>query len=179
MPIRLFNWYLLAAMSLAEIVKYPDELLSKSTQTVENFDAELASLVQKLIQIMIDAPGIGVAANQIGIDKSVAVIGIPSPKQPLILVNPKILKASKPVLVSEEGCLSLPGYWGRPMRSERIRVEYQDAYGHVQRLDASAYLAQVIQHETDHLNGYVYVQRLPEGESLNVIEGHSHSQDND
>jgi peptide deformylase len=65
------------------------------------------------------------------------------------------------------------------MRSERIRVEYQDPSGQVQRLDASEYLAQVIQHETDHLNGFVYVQRLPEGESLNVIEAHSHSQDDD
>jgi peptide deformylase len=166
-------------MSLAEIVRYPDEILSKPTRTVEKFDSGLASLVKRLIQIMIDAPGIGVAANQIGIDLSVAVIGIPSTKQPLILVNPEILKASKLLQVSEEGCLSLPGYWGRPMRSERIRVEYQDPSGQVQRLDASEYLAQVIQHETDHLNGFVYVQRLPEGESLNVIEAHSHSQDDD
>ena len=166
-------------MSLAEIVRYPDEILSKPNRTVENFDSGLASLVKRLVQIMIDAPGVGVAANQIGVDLSVAVIGIPSTKQPLILVNPRILKASTPVQVSEEGCLSLPGYWGRPMRSELIRVEYQDSSGRAQRLDASEYLAQVIQHETDHLNGFVYVQRLPEGESLQVIEAQSHSEDAD
>ena len=164
-------------MSPLMIVKFPADVLTQPTRAVEKFDSSLRTLAENLVQVMIQAPGIGVAANQVGIDLSVAVIGIPSHDRPLVLVNPRILKASTPIQVDEEGCLSLPGYWGRPMRSERVRLEFHDVEGKSRRLDASGYLAQVIQHETDHLSGVVYEQRLPDGESLNVIESQSASGD--
>ncbi len=166
-------------MAPVEIVQYPNPVLSLPTRVVEEFSRELKNLAATLIQVMIDAPGVGVAANQIGADLSVAVIGIPSTEQPLILVNPVVLKASTPVQVEQEGCLSLPGYWGRPLRSERVRVRYQDLTGKSMTLDAAGYLAQVIQHETDHLNGFVFEQRLPEGEALQAIDTESSSTGSD
>ncbi|MGB1749476.1 MAG: peptide deformylase [Dehalococcoidia bacterium] len=158
-------------MSHPEIVIYPSDVLTKETSLVERFDAELVELSQNLIRVMIEAPGIGVAANQIGIPIAVAVIGIPSSDNPLILVNPKVVKKSTPEEVDQEGCLSIPGYWGRPLRSERIRIKFQDIYGRQQNLSADGYLAQVIQHEVDHLNGLVYSQRFPDGETLQRLAG--------
>lgn len=165
----LANCYLLVNMPSDRIVFHPAKILSTPTKHVQEFDEHLKLLVTELIEVMIDAPGIGVAANQIGADRSVAVIGIPSNKQPLVMVNPKILKSSRPMQVDEEGCLSLPGYWGRPMRSERVRVEYYDVGGNRNRIDATDYLAQVVQHEIDHLNGIIYPQRLLEGDSLSAV----------
>jgi peptide deformylase len=157
-------------MSHPKIIIFPDQLLSTPTRAVTEFDSNLISLVKNLVTVMVEAPGVGVAANQIGIDLAVAVIGIPSTDQPLVLVNPEIVKSSKPVQFDYEGCLSLPGYWGSPMRSERVRVDFQDALGNSHTLDATEYLAQVIQHETDHLNGYVFEQRLPDGDSLQATD---------
>ena len=98
-------------MSHPKIIIFPDQLLSTPTRAVTEFDSNLISLVKNLVTVIVEAPGVGVAANQIGIDLAVAVIGIPSTDQPLVLVNPEIVKSSKPVQFDYEGCLSLPGYW--------------------------------------------------------------------
>ena len=157
-------------MPVQPIVEFPDPALSTPCRHVDNFDSSLGELVRDLIDTMIAEHGIGVAANQIGSDLTVLAIGIPSCEQPLVFINPRIVRQSTPVQMNQEGCLSLPGYWGQPMRSVKIRIEYQDARSTVHRLDAEEYLAQVIQHEIDHLNGLVYEQRLPAGESLIALD---------
>jgi len=166
-------------MSYPKIIIFPDQVLSTPTRAVTEFDANLISLVEDLVATMVGTKGVGVAANQIGVGLFVSVIGIPSTDQPLVLVNPEIVKASTPVQFDYEGCLSLPGYWGSPMRSERVRVGFQDVLGNSHTLDATEYLAQVIQHETDHLNGLVYEQRLPEGESLQATEQDTGTENSD
>ncbi len=159
-----------AAVSILPIRQVPDPLLTRKTRPVEVFDAALDKLINDMVETMRAAPGVGLAANQVGIGLSVAVVEDIDNEDILVMINPRITRQSPPGPVDSEGCLSIPGYWGQPERSESVRVTAQDRQGQTARLKATGFLAHVLQHEIDHLNGMTIPDRLPEGATLQRIE---------
>jgi peptide deformylase len=149
-------------MALRPIVFYPDPILERPARVVERFDGELAGLVRDLAETMYDAPGIGLAAPQVGVGLRVAVVDV-SPgtaeSRLHVLVNPRIVESAGRV-VGEEGCLSIPGLTEKVERPERIRVAAADAAGAPFELEASGLLARACCHEIDHLDGVLFFRRL-------------------
>ena len=146
-------------MTVRPIVALGNAVLRNKARKVSRFDPALRTLVQDMIETMRDAPGVGLAAPQIGIPLQVAVVEH-EPEQIHILVNPEIIK-SEGEHILDEGCLSVPGYWGKVKRFEKVTVKARDAHGKEIRIsDAEGLLGQALQHEIDHLNGTVYVDRL-------------------
>ncbi len=150
-------------MALKEIVTDPFPVLKKQTAPVTEFGPELKKLVQDMAETMYAAPGVGLAANQIGVSLQVAVIDI-TPKEEekaelIVLVNPRIVNAEGEQ-VGEEGCLSVIDYATNVKRFEKIQVEAQDIEGKPLNFVAEGFLARVIQHELDHLGGKIFVDRL-------------------
>ena len=130
---------------------------------MEKVDDELRKLMDEMLHIMYKAPGIGLAAVQIGILKKLIVIDISrenEKKNPLFLINPKITFKSKTRSIYEEGCLSLPGYFAEVERPAECHLEYLDYYGKKKELKADGLLSTCIQHEVDHLNGILFVDYL-------------------
>lgn len=148
-----------------EIVKLPQSVLKKKTEDIINFDDELRILTQRMFVDMEKADGIGLAAPQIGISKNIAVIGyVPTEakkeKYPdlveipkTVLINPKIVWKSKDYALEKEGCLSIPESEYAVPRAKKIHVEYFDEFGNKKKIKAKGFLARVLQHEIDHLNG--------------------------
>ena len=146
-------------MTVRPIVALGNAVLRNKARKVSRFDATLRTLVQDMIETMRDAPGVGLAAPQIGVPLQVAVVEH-EPEQIHILVNPEIVK-SEGEHILDEGCLSVPGYWGKVRRFEKVTVKAKDAHGKEIRITAAeGLLGQALQHEIDHLNGIVYVDRL-------------------
>ena len=130
---------------------------------MEKVDDELRKLMDEMLQIMYKAPGIGLAAVQIGILKKLIVIDISrenEKKNPLFLINPKITFKSKTRSIYEEGCLSLPGYFAEVERPAECHLDYIDYYGKKKELKADGLLSTCIQHEVDHLNGILFIDYL-------------------
>ena len=146
-------------MTVRPIVALGNPVLRNKARKVSRFDDAIRALVQDMIETMRDAPGVGLAAPQIGVPLQVAVIE--AEKDELhVLVNPEIVKAEGEHIL-DEGCLSVPGYWGKVKRSEKVTVKARDAHGKEIRISAAeGLLGQALQHEIDHLNGMVYVDRL-------------------
>lgn len=146
-------------MTVRPIVALGNAVLRNKARRVTRFDASIRALVQDMIETMRDAPGVGLAAPQIGVQLQVAVVE--AEKDEIhVLVNPEIVKSDGEHLL-EEGCLSVPGYWGHVLRAEKVTVKARDAHGKEIRIsDAEGLLAQALQHEIDHLQGMVYVDRL-------------------
>jgi len=148
-----------------EIVKLPQQVLKQKTQNITEFNEELRALSAKMFVDMEKSEGLGLAAPQIGISKNIAVIGytpteakkkkypdlVEIPKT--VLVNPKITWKSKEYSLEKEGCLSIPEIEYDVPRAKKIHVEYFDENGNRKKLKAKGFLARVIQHEIDHLNG--------------------------
>ena len=150
-------------MSKKKIVIEPDPILRKKSQTIEKVDNQLRILMDDMLETMYAAPGIGLAAVQIGILKRLIVIDLSkddTKKKPLFFVNPKITFQSKKTSVYEEGCLSLPGQFAEIERPAECHVNYIDYYGKNQELKANGLLATCIQHEIDHLNGILFIDYL-------------------
>lgn len=146
-------------MTVRPIVALGNAVLRNKARKVSRFDAALRTLVQDMIETMRDAPGVGLAAPQIGVPLQVAVVEH-EPEQIHVLVNPEITK-SEGEHILDEGCLSVPGYWGKVRRFEKVTVKAKDAHGKEIRITAAeGLLGQALQHEIDHLNGMVYVDRL-------------------
>jgi peptide deformylase len=149
-------------MALREIVLYPDPVLLTPTQWVERVDDEISTLVRDMIDTMHAAPGIGLAANQVGIGKRICVVDLSVGEQPdelYVLINPRILEASGSE-VAEEGCLSFPDVHldiGRPFSAT---VEAENLEGTTFRVSAQGLLARAMQHEIEHLEGRVFLQNL-------------------
>ena len=143
-----------------EIHTYPDKCLRKKARVVTCFDDELSSLTQNMAQTMYDAPGIGLAAPQVNIDKRIVVIDVSEEKNDLkILINPEITYRDG-VQEYEEGCLSIPGIFGVVERAAEIEVKAQDIAGNVYEFQADGLLAICVQHEIDHLNGVLFIDHL-------------------
>ncbi len=147
-------------MSLLPIHIYPDNCLRKKAQAVESFDGDLALLTQNMAQTMYDAPGIGLAAPQVNIDKRVVVIDVSEEKNDLkVLINPEITH-QEGSQEYEEGCLSIPGVFGMVERAAEIEVKAQDVQGNILEFQADGLLAICVQHEIDHLNGVLFIDHL-------------------
>ena len=150
-------------MSLKNIVIEPDPILRKKSVSLEKVDSELRSLLDDMLETMYAAPGIGLAAVQVGILKRLVVIDISKDKEkknPFFLINPEIISQSKPTSVHEEGCLSLPGHFAEIERPAECRVKFIDYDGKERELKADGLLATCIQHEIDHLNGVLFIDYL-------------------
>ena len=150
-------------MSIRNIIIEPDPILRKKSTTLETVDDSARKLLDDMLLTMYNAPGIGLAAVQIGILKRIIVIDISKKeekKKPLFLINPKIKFKSKKTSLYEEGCLSLPGYFAEIERPAECNIEYVDYYGKKKELNADGLLSTCIQHEIDHLNGILFVDYL-------------------
>ncbi len=149
-------------MTVDDIRVYGDPVLRKKAARVETFNEEFKALIEEMFQIMFVADGIGLAAPQVNISRAFLVIGMPRENQDpekLLFVNPEILEA-RGEGTFEEGCLSLPGIREEIVRPEWIRVKFQDVEGQVKELETDGLLSRVLQHEMDHLEGILLVDRL-------------------
>ena len=149
-----------------KIVTYPDKFLTKKVATVEVFDNKLKKTAAELTETMFAADGVGLAAIQVGLDMAMTVINI-EPKynhlklsMPMILVNPVILTASLEKEEGDEACLSVPGKIGPVWRSQEVVVNAVDLDGKPLHLEAKDWFARVLQHEIDHLNGILFIDRI-------------------
>lgn len=151
-------------MGVRPIIILPDPLLRVESTPVATVDAETRALVDDMFETMYDAPGIGLAAIQIGVAKRVVVLDTAKkeddPPQPLVLINPQIVWSSAEKRVYQEGCLSIPEYFEDVERPDRVRVTYLDRDGASQEREADGLLATAIQHEVDHLNGVLFIDYL-------------------
>ena len=150
-------------MSIHRILKYPEPVLRQKTETISNFDAHLEELVQDMVETMYDAPGIGLAAPQIGQSVKLIVVDISKDKegdrQFLPLVNPEIV-AHEGTQIDEEGCLSVLDLTASVKRHKKVTVSYRDLQGQAQEISAEDRFAVVLQHEIDHLNGILFIDHL-------------------
>lgn len=142
---------------MLEIKKYGEPILRKRTQPVGEVDDEIRKLVSFLIRAMYQNKGVGLAANQIGLDLNMAVVDMGNGVK--VLINPKIIVSSGEI-IDEEGCLSLPGIFFKIKRPENIEVETLDKFGKVQKINAQGLEARAICHEVDHLNGKLIIDRI-------------------
>jgi len=150
-------------MSKLDILTYPDKTLSRPTTPLDNIDGKVQEIIAGMADAMYEAPGVGLAAIQVGWDKSVLIYDI-SPRDESrelnVLVNPKIITQEGQIISENEGCLSVPDFRADVKRSEYITVEGHDREGNPIRLDAEGILAIVLQHEIDHLNGTLFIERI-------------------
>ena len=140
-----------------------DRVLRQSAKRVAKVDQEIRQLVREMLQTMYSADGIGLAAPQVAVQKQLIVIDCEPDNPanpPLILINPTIKQLSRDVGVAEEGCLSIPGVYMDVLRPEIVEIAYKDEYGRPQTLKAKELLSRCIQHEIDHLNGVLFVDRV-------------------
>ena len=159
-------------LALAQIRQYPDPVLRLEAQEIEDFDDDLAQLVERMKRLMQDARGVGLAANQVGILRRVFIFQAEEGEEPLALVNPAIVERSDLVELEDEGCLSLQGVLVPVERALRVRLEARDAEGEPVALELQGLGARVVQHEVDHLDGVLIVDRTtPEGrrEAMSVL----------
>ena len=154
-------------MAILPLVHAPNPVLRQKTRQVKNVDRRIRKLVDDMIETMHDAHGVGLAANQVGISLRVAVIQLPEDEEATVLINPKVLRAEGEREIEGEGCLSIPGYRGTVIRAEKIRVRALDIDGKEFRIRAANdLLAQALQHEADHLDGRLYLDRLVNEDAL-------------
>ena len=149
-------------MAIKKIITYPDPVLRKKVEPVTCFDESLKELAQDLIETMYAAPGAGLAANQIGVCLRVAVVDASKTeeeKEPLVLVNPEIIE-KEGCQIDEEGCLSVIDLTAKVERFKKLLVRAQDPDGKIREFAAEDFFARVIQHELDHLNGVLFIDRL-------------------
>ncbi len=165
-------------MALRQIVTLPDPVLRRKAKAVTNFNKNLQTLIDDMIETMRHAPGVGLAAPQVGISERLAVVEYaeededdevetvhedvnkppkpPKPKQLFVLINPEIVKASEEKVMGIEGCLSIPGLLGEVERHHALHVKALNRHGKPVKLKVDGWLARIFQHEIDHLNGVVF-----------------------
>ncbi len=147
-------------MALLTILEYPDPRLRNKAKPVTEVTDELRQLIDNMFETMYDAPGIGLAASQVNVHKRIIVIDVSEERnEPHVFINPEISNLTGEA-ESEEGCLSVPGFYEPVTRAERIRVKALDRNGEAFELDAEGLLAVCIQHECDHLDGKLFVDYL-------------------
>jgi peptide deformylase len=150
-------------MASRDIIKLPDPILKKVSKPVEKVTPEILALMDDMLDTMYAAPGIGLAAVQIGVPKRLVVIDTArdeTPKNPLYLVNPEIVWASEELNEHEEGCLSIPEVYDLVKRPARVKVRFLDRNGAAHEMECDGLLATCVQHEIDHLNGVLFIDRL-------------------
>jgi peptide deformylase len=149
-------------MSLLTILHHPDPRLRQKAQPVSVFDDALQTLIDDMFETMYDAPGVGLAATQVGIPRRLAVMDCSEDKNrphPIVIINPQIVNPAEPVEM-EEGCLSVPGIADKVQRYNKLKLRALDRHGQPFELEAEGLLAQAVQHEIDHLDGKLYIDYL-------------------
>jgi peptide deformylase len=145
-------------MAVLPIRKYGDSLLKKTSKRVGKIDKEIKKLISDMIETLHSAGGIGLAAPQVGVLKRIIIADIPGGEN-IILINPEIIKLEGEI-EGEEGCLSLPGIVGEVVRAERVFVHGEDVDGIPKEIKAEGLFARVLQHEVDHLDGILFIDRM-------------------
>lgn len=149
-------------MSIRKICHYPDPVLRKETEEVTLFDEDFIALTQDMAETMYDAPGIGLAAPQIGVSKKLVIVDTSEDDEEqsyMVMANPEIV-SKEGGQIDEEGCLSLPGLTSKVKRFKKIKVKYQNEKGEEQELETEDRFAVVLQHEIDHINGVLFLDHL-------------------
>ena len=154
-------------MTVRKICCLPEAVLRQKSKKVPKVDASIRRLIGDMVETMIQAEGVGLAAPQVGISLRVAVLQMPE-EEPIAIINPKVVKRAgeRPVM---EGCLSVPGYQGEVKRSISVIVKGLDQQGKEIRIKATGLMAQALEHEIDHLNGVLYVDRIDDEAKLYKI----------
>ena len=149
-------------MALLEILQAPHPLLKSRAQAVMRVDDALRRLAEDMLETMYRAPGIGLAAPQVGVLQRLVVLDVADGEQqrPMVLVNPELVWRSDQRLTAEEGCLSLPGQYADVTRAAEVGLRYTDQHGEERELAAAGLLARCVQHELDHLDGILFVDHL-------------------
>ena len=167
-------------MALRKIYTFSEKVLRQEAETVDRFDDDLKLLITDMVDTMREAPGVGLAAPQIGVSKRVIVVEVGHeedesiPKQLYAVVNPEIVRLSEETVSGIEGCLSVPGFIGEVDRARIVTVKGQDSEGKPITIRAEGWLARIFQHEIDHVNGILYTDRAeniwkPEPEEMDSI----------
>lgn len=156
-------------MSVLPIRIAPDPVLRQKAKRIRNIDISLERLIDDMLETLPAASGVGLAAPQVGISLQLAVIWLPEEEEPIVLVNPEVIRKSGERTV-EEGCLSIPGYRGEITRAASVTVKARDRKLKEFRLKATGLLAQALEHEIDHLNGILYIDHLESPDRLYRIE---------
>lgn len=155
-------------MALLPIIQPDNPTLRKKAIKVTHFGSELQTLIDDMVETMLDAPGVGLAAPQVNVGQRLIVVRLSDDEESrkehgenagklFVVANPKIIKASKEMVEGVEACLSIPGWFGTVMRHEEIIITGQDRHGKEIRIKAKDWLARVFQHEIDHLDGRLYI----------------------
>ena len=156
-------------MTILQIRSVPDSVLKQKAKKVHTIDRSTRKLIRDMLETMHAEPGrVGLAAPQVGVPLRVIVIGMPE-EEDVILINPKIVRR-RGERVIDEGCLSVPGYFGQITRAESVTVKGRDQNSKEVRIKAEGLLAQVLEHEIDHLNGTLYIDHPEVRETLRKIE---------
>lgn len=167
-------------MALRKIYTFSEKVLRQEAETVDRFDDDLKLLISDMVDTMREAPGVGLAAPQIGVSKRVIVVEFGHeedesiPKQLYAVVNPEIVRLSEETVSGIEGCLSVPGFIGEVDRARIVTVKGQDSDGKPITIRAEGWLARIFQHEIDHVDGILYTDRAeniwkPEPEEMDSI----------
>ncbi len=154
---------------MLKVININDSKLKMVSEPITDFDENLRTLVREMFETMYATNGIGLAAVQVGVLKRLFIIDIPEKKQNYIMINPVITAYSEEKTCSEEGCLSLPGVLREVNRSKNISVDFYNIDGKKETLKATGLLSICIQHEFDHLNGIMFIDRLAPEEMINAI----------
>ena len=159
-------------MAILPMVLLPDPILRRRSAPVERVDDALRGLADDMLQTMYDAPGIGLAAVQVGVPRRLVTLdvreptqeeiekGIEPPREPIVMVNPEIVAASDALRTHEEGCLSIPDYFAEVDRPDTVRVRWTDLDGEMHEREVGGLFATAVQHEIDHLDGALFIDRL-------------------
>jgi peptide deformylase len=156
-------------MTLRKIVTIPDPVLKRKAHAVTTFDKNLLTLIEDMVETMREAPGVGLAAPQIGLSDRLIVVEYyqheedeeneEAPKKVWAMINPEIVKSSEETLMGVEGCLSIPGLVGEVERHAAVQVKGLNRHGKPMKVKAEGWLARIFQHEIDHLNGVLFTER--------------------
>jgi peptide deformylase len=160
-------------MAVREIIKLPDKRLRLVSEPVKHVDAGIRKLVDDLFETMYEAPGIGLAAIQVGVAKRVITMDLSKKEndhKPQVFINPEIIWKSDVTAKYEEGCLSIPEYYEEVERSAQVKVKYLDIDGKKHEIEAKGLLATCLQHEIDHINGVLFIDHLSKLKRDRVIK---------
>ena len=160
-------------MAIKKILTEPNKILRSKSLRVEKVDEELQKLMDDMLETMYAAPGIGLAAIQVGVPKRVIVLDIApkdGPRNPMYFINPEIIIKSETNSTYEEGCLSVPGQFAEIDRPDKCQIKFLDYYGQPKEIQAEGMLATCIQHEMDHLEGILFIDYLSKLKKTMIIK---------
>ena len=160
-------------MALREIIILPDKRLRLVSEPVKTVDPEVRALIADMFETMYEAPGVGLAAIQVGVPKRIVTADTAKKdeeKRPQVFLNPEVVWSSEEKATYEEGCLSIPEYYEEVERPTQVKVRYMDIDGKTQEIEANGLLATVLQHEIDHLNGVLFIDHISKLKRDRVIK---------